>query len=313
MPRDLGMFDEGIVLSDAMLVLHGEIVHRDFYSIYGPAQYYVIAALFKLFGKDFIIARLYDLAVRAAIVAMLFYLLGRQCSLLIALVFSAIGGMWLLGIGFYLYPIFPCILLSLISSYVVTSVAEKPVSPAIVGAGACTGLIALFRYDAGFFLLIAHLFSIAVLIALSGHGRTRIRLVLTAAVTYAAGTAIVFVPVAIVFLIFSPIEAFFADIIECEILCSHAGVTFSGPPLHRCGSCLSAPSSRGIGVVGGDLASGAAFQIRSIAARPRSRRGFPDRFWHYCRHALSKRRGARVGSPHAAGNRARSRRLSHSR
>jgi hypothetical protein len=214
MPRDLGMFDEGIVLSDAMLVLHGEIVHRDFYSIYGPAQYYVIAALFKLFGKDFIIARLYDLAVRAAIVAMLFYLLRRQCSLLIALVFSAIGGMWLLGIGFYLYPIFPCILLSLISSYVVTSVAEKPVSPAIVGAGACTGLIALFRYDAGFFLLIAHLFSIAVLIALSGHARTRIRLVLTAAVTYAAGTAIVFVPVAIVFLIFSPIEAFFADIIE---------------------------------------------------------------------------------------------------
>lgn len=214
MPRDLGMFDEGIVLSDAMLVLHGEIVHRDFYSIYGPAQYYVIATLFQLFGKDFIIARLYDLAVRAAIVAMLFYLLRRQCSLLIALVFSAIGGMWLLGIGFYLYPIFPCILLSLISSYVVTSVAEKPVSPAIVGAGACTGLIALFRYDAGFFLLIAHLFSIAVLIALSGHARTRIRLVLTAAVTYAAGTAIVFVPAAIVFLIFSPIEAFFADIIE---------------------------------------------------------------------------------------------------
>lgn len=214
MPRDLGMFDEGIVLSDAMLVLHGEIVHRDFYSIYGPAQYYVIATLFQLFGKDFIIARLYDLAVRAAIVAMLFYLLRRQCSLLIALVFSAIGGMWLLGIGFYLYPIFPCILLSLIGSYVVTSVAEKPVSSAIVGAGACTGLIALFRYDAGFFLLIAHLFSIAVLIALSGHGRTRIRLVLAAAVTYAAGTAIVFVPAAIVFLIFSPIEAFFADIIE---------------------------------------------------------------------------------------------------
>jgi hypothetical protein len=145
---------------------------------------------------------------------MLFYILRRQCQLLIALIFSAIGGMWLLGIGFYLYPIFPSILLSLISSYLVTSVVEKPVSPAIVGAGACTGLIALFRYDAGFFLLIAHLFSIALLIALSRPGQSRIRLALNAATTYGGGTAIVFVPAAIVFLIFSPIEAFFADIIE---------------------------------------------------------------------------------------------------
>ena len=217
MHRDLNMFDEGIVLSDAMLVLHGEIVHRDFYSPYGPAQYYVVASLFRLFGEDFMIARLYDLAVRAAVVAMLFYILRKQCPLLIALIFSAIGGMWMLGIGSRspLYPIFPCILLSLISSYLVTSVAEKPVSPAIVGAGACTGLTALFRYDGGFLLLIAHLFSIAVLIALSGPGQTRmIRRVLTAAATYGGGTAAVFSPAAIVFLIFSPLEAFFADIVE---------------------------------------------------------------------------------------------------
>jgi hypothetical protein len=214
MDRNLGIFDEGIVLSDAMLVLHGDIVHRDFYSAYGPAQYYVVAALFRLFGEDFMIARLYDLAVRAAIVASLFHILRGQCPLLIALIFSAIGGMWLMGIGFYLYPIFPCMLLSLISSYLVTRVVEKPVSPAIVGAGACTGLTALFRYDAGFLLLIAHLFSIAVLIALSGPGRTRIRRVLTVAAAYGGGTAAVFVPAAIVYLIFSPIEAFFADIVE---------------------------------------------------------------------------------------------------
>jgi hypothetical protein len=208
MNRSLGMFDEGIVLSDAMLVIHGEIVHRDFYSLYGPAQYYVVATLFRLFGEDFMTARLYDLAIRAAVVAMLFYILRKQCPLLIALIFSAIGGMWLLGITFYLYPIFPCMLLSLISSYLVTKVGEKPVSPAIVGAGACTGLTALFRYEAGFFVLIAHLFSIAVIIALSAPGQTRIRRVLTAAGTYGGGTAVVFVPAAIVFLIFSPIEAF---------------------------------------------------------------------------------------------------------
>jgi hypothetical protein len=47
------MFDEGIVLSDTMIVLHGQIIHRDFYSLYGPGRYYVIATLFQLFDKDF--------------------------------------------------------------------------------------------------------------------------------------------------------------------------------------------------------------------------------------------------------------------
>ncbi len=215
MHRDLSIFDEGIILTDAMLVLHGEIIHRDFYSSYGPGQYYIIAGLFRLFGENFMVSRVYDLAVRSAIVAILFYILRKQCPLLIALIFSAIGGMWLLGIGAYLYPIFPCMLLSLIGSYLVTRVAEGPaLSPAFISAGACTGLTALFRYDAGFFLLVAHLFSIAVLIALSEPRETRVRRVLTAAAAYGGGTAVVFVPAAIVFLVLSPVEAFFSDIIE---------------------------------------------------------------------------------------------------
>jgi hypothetical protein len=73
MHRDLSIFDEGIILTDAMLVLHGEIIHRDFYSSYGPGQYYIIAGLFRLFGENFMVSRVYDLAVRSAIVAILFY------------------------------------------------------------------------------------------------------------------------------------------------------------------------------------------------------------------------------------------------
>src|SRR5713101_6713660 len=129
MHRDLSIFDEGIILTDAMLVLHGEIIHRDFYSSYGPGQYYIIAGLFRLFGENFMVSRVYDLAVRSAIVAILFYILRKQC---------------LLVIGAYLYPIFPCMLLSLIGSYLVTRVSEGPaLSPAFISAGACTGLTAL--------------------------------------------------------------------------------------------------------------------------------------------------------------------------
>ena len=215
MPRDLNMADEGIILSDATRVLNGEIIHRDFYSNYGPAQYYIVASLFGLFGKHFIVARLYDLAIRAASLTMLFYIVRRSCSLLIALVITAVGGMWLMSIGFYLYPIFPCILLSLISSYFVAIAHREPAtSRRIIGAGACAGLAALFRYDVGFLLLAAHFASMAVIIALSKPRKGRVRTALKAAASYGAAAATVFTPAAVVFLIVSPIEPFLADIID---------------------------------------------------------------------------------------------------
>jgi hypothetical protein len=53
--------------------------------------------------------------------------------------------MWLLGVGFYLYPIFPCILVSLISYYLVMRVVEKPMSPTIVDAGGSPAVILFLK------------------------------------------------------------------------------------------------------------------------------------------------------------------------
>jgi hypothetical protein len=215
MPRDLGIFDEGIILSDAMRVGHGDIVHRDFFSLYGPAQDYIVAAIFQIFGENFMAARLYDLATRAATLAILFYVIRIHCSLLIALIFTAIGGLWLVGIGSYLYPIFPIMPLLLISSYLVTRLGEELAgSRGIVGAGACTGLIALFRYDVGFFVMIAHLVSIAAITAFLRHRKKRDHQALLASAAYGAGTALVFVPAGAIFLVASPIDNFLADIVD---------------------------------------------------------------------------------------------------
>ena len=38
MPRLLNVYEEGIIFTDAMRVLDGPVVHRDFYSPYGPLQ-----------------------------------------------------------------------------------------------------------------------------------------------------------------------------------------------------------------------------------------------------------------------------------
>jgi hypothetical protein len=215
MPRDLGIYDESVILVGAMRLLDGDVIHRDFYANYGPGQFYCVALLFWAFGKSFIAARIYDLVIRAGVIATLFYIIRRQCSLFIALVFTAMGAMWLMGIGFYLYPVFPCILLSLIGSYFLLGMGggSDAVPTTIVG-GLCTGLTALFRYDIGFLLLISHIVSIVTLHTLSRPRETRIWRTLVAITAYGGGVAVMFVPVAIAFLLASPINAFFVDIVD---------------------------------------------------------------------------------------------------
>jgi hypothetical protein len=106
-------------------------------------------------------------------------------------------------------------LLSLISSYLVTRVGEGVVvRPGTVAAGVCTGLTALFRYDVGFLLVIAHLAAMAAIITLSKPRGERVHSVLMASAAYGAGTAAAFAPAAIVFLIVSPVEPFLGDIVD---------------------------------------------------------------------------------------------------
>jgi hypothetical protein len=51
MYRFVNPYDEAVILVGSTRVLSGDIPYRDFYANYGPAQFYVLAALFKLFGS----------------------------------------------------------------------------------------------------------------------------------------------------------------------------------------------------------------------------------------------------------------------
>ena len=53
----MDLFDEGIRLHGAERVLNGDFPYHDFYAIYGPAQFYWPALLFKIFGINVITFR----------------------------------------------------------------------------------------------------------------------------------------------------------------------------------------------------------------------------------------------------------------
>ena len=59
-PSTLGppnVFDEGFIATGAMLARRGALPIRDFFVIYGPGQYYFVAAFFALFGEDLFFMR----------------------------------------------------------------------------------------------------------------------------------------------------------------------------------------------------------------------------------------------------------------
>src|SRR5262249_53973642 len=73
-------FDEGIYLVGAQRVLRGECPYRDFFSLTGPATYYLYALLMAAFGQTFLAARLF-LCLEIGVICCGVYWCVRQLSL----------------------------------------------------------------------------------------------------------------------------------------------------------------------------------------------------------------------------------------
>ncbi len=63
------IYDEGLIVSGAARILHGQVPYRDFNTGYPPAQFYTIAGVFSAFGTTLLAERIWDLVWRLAIVA----------------------------------------------------------------------------------------------------------------------------------------------------------------------------------------------------------------------------------------------------
>jgi len=80
--------DEGIVLQGAQRILEGQVLYRDFFSLFTPGSYYWMALFFRVFGSSILVGRTV-LIVEGGLLSVLTYLVARRvclrwCSLLVA-------------------------------------------------------------------------------------------------------------------------------------------------------------------------------------------------------------------------------------
>src|SRR6476659_3309660 len=61
--RGIFVYDEGLICYGAERVLGGDLPYRDFWTVYGPGQYYLLAGIFKVFGTSLLVARRYCVSV----------------------------------------------------------------------------------------------------------------------------------------------------------------------------------------------------------------------------------------------------------
>jgi hypothetical protein len=208
------VYDEGLVLTAAMRVGAGQIPHRDFYANYGPAQFYILAGLFKIFGQSVLVERLYDLFVKGLLVTAVFAIAASYTQRTISVCTSMVTVLWLFCLSDLTgTPVIPVCLLNVLgSSLILPAFTGSVQTRRMLGAGALTGLAMLFRYDTGLALFAIHACVIAIALCSNGVSN-KVRTFARIWSPYVVGFMVVTLPPALYYLSVAPIHPIVHDII----------------------------------------------------------------------------------------------------
>lgn len=202
MSRGISEYDEGIILFGSVRILSGDVPYRDFYANYGPAQFYVVAALFKMFGPSVIVERIWDLLIRSSTILIIYLIIDNAWSRRTALFTAFAAALWLTAFRTYGYPVFPCLFFSILSLYCILPVfMGRREIPFLLASGVCIGIVALFRYDIGVLAAVGGLFTLGLFHLTQNYETQRKRKALVrSAVTYVCGIMLVSIPVLLLLL-----------------------------------------------------------------------------------------------------------------
>jgi hypothetical protein len=149
MNPQLNIYDEGIIVYGSALVANDRLPYRDFWTNYGPGQYFLLAAVFKLFGPSILAERTVDLLTRTGIAVLGYVLAVQHASRIVAVAAFGAALTWLSVYESYAFPLFPAVLFSLASVVLLGRVFDSPAAARRVAwsSGAMVGVSGLFRPD----------------------------------------------------------------------------------------------------------------------------------------------------------------------
>jgi len=202
----ISVYDEGVNLYGASLVLDGQMVYRDFWTVYPPGRFYALAGLFRVFGPSILVERLFWTIVHVLLVICVYFVAkrlgGRWAGVFaMALAMLLVGGNPLYG-GWQYHSV----LVSLAGCLCVIEYMDCRRWVWLAAAGALVGISTLLRHDFGFYTFggvsaVIVLFACRSAAQKNPAGGGKVLAVFRAYGVFVAAVAILLVPVAVVLLV----------------------------------------------------------------------------------------------------------------
>ena len=190
--RSTNLLDEGSTAAQALRILNGDVIYRDFFTVVTPGSYYTVASLFQIFGEQLMVLRWAALVTGLAI-ALVTLAIGRQIAwwpfAAAAALMTIVWGWFLITPNFYSLQ---AALFALIALFLHLRDVVEPRTRWVVLAGVLTGLTALVKQNVGAYVAVGLLLSMWASRAFEPalHCRGRLR----RSALFAAGIAIPVVP-----------------------------------------------------------------------------------------------------------------------
>jgi len=153
--RDVNFYDEGLTVYGACRCLDGQVPYRDFWTIYPPGQFYLLALAFKLFGTSLLVGRVLTSAINAMIVLSVYLVARKILPWRYSLFSSFLILVWFAKHPMYTSALNTAILFALLSCLCLLHGLETGLNRWVLLAGLLTGVGTLFRHDIGFYTFVS--------------------------------------------------------------------------------------------------------------------------------------------------------------
>ena len=145
--RSTNLLDEGSTAAQALRIVNGELIYRDFFTVVTPGSYYTIAWLFRLFGESLMVLRWAALVTGLAILLIALTVARR----VMVWPFAAAAGLLTTVWGWLLVtPNFYSLEAALLSLIALACYAHgAPARRWMIAAGVAAGLTAMVKQNVG--------------------------------------------------------------------------------------------------------------------------------------------------------------------
>ena len=154
----INVYDEGLVLCNAESILNGNIPYKDFWTIYTPGQYYLVAMLFKIFGYQIITTRIFSDILLILSLACIYLIIKEIIPEKIALIFLVFTMIALGTFGFgSVSPVGTALLFILINCIYMIKYIKTNNNLYLIISGLLTSLVLFFKQDLGLYTLLTEI------------------------------------------------------------------------------------------------------------------------------------------------------------